>query len=340
MRDAFLLTLAVTLVVLVVAFTTGCGREAGTDAAQSFQGLDENQDGRLTRDELPERIAYRIMAADTDGDGAVTQAELKAAREKTSGPDGQAGVEAQGGPEAEGGAKPEDGPEPEDSPKPQAAAKAEDGPTPQADAKSEDSPKPQAAAKPEGGPKPQAGAKSEDSPKAKTAAKAEDSSEAQGGAKPQGRAEAQGGPGGRGRPDAAQSFQRLDKNQDGKLTRDELPERIADRIMAADTDGDGAVTQAELEAAGARMGGRRGPNAQGRQGRQGRPDPAQMFAHLDKNQDGKLTKDELPERMAERLMAADTNGDGAITKAEFEAAREKMGGRRGQHGGGSGNDQN
>jgi len=281
MRDAFFLTLAVALVVLVVAFTTGCGREAGTGDAQSFQQLDKNQDGKLTRDELPEQMADRIMAADTDGDGVVTQAELEAAQEQTGGPAAEAGVEAQGGPEAEGGAKPE------------------------------------------GGPKPQAGAKSEDSPKPQAAAKAED------GPKPQGRAEAQGGPRGQGRPHAAQSFQELDKNQDGKLTRDELPERTADRIMAADTDGDGTVTQAELEAGRERMGGRRGGL--------GRTDPAQMFADLDKNQDGKLAKNELSERMAERMMAADTNGDGAITKAEFEAAWEKRASERGQHGEPGGN---
>ncbi|HCU36939.1 MAG TPA: hypothetical protein DGT21_16275 [Armatimonadetes bacterium] len=46
-----------------------------------------------------------------------------------------------------------------------------------------------------------------------------------------------------------------------------------------------------------------------------------MFAEFDKNSDGRLTKDELPERFADRMMRADANGDGAITKEELEQAR-------------------
>ncbi len=51
---------------------------------------------------------------------------------------------------------------------------------------------------------------------------------------------------------------------------------------------------------------------------------------------GKITKDELPDSLAERLMKADANGDGAITKDELMKAREKMrGGRPGRPGGGA-----
>lgn len=59
---------------------------------------------------------------------------------------------------------------------------------------------------------------------------------------------------------------------------------------------------------------RRGAGGPGR-------DPAARFAELDANKDGKLQKDELPERMQARFDQLDTNKDGAIDAAEFAAAR-------------------
>ena len=44
-----------------------------------------------------------------------------------------------------------------------------------------------------------------------------------------------------------------------------------------------------------------------------------LLGRADKNKDGKLTKDELPEAGWTRLSAADTDKDGAISKAELEA---------------------
>ncbi len=75
-----------------------------------------------------------------------------------------------------------------------------------------------------------------------------------------------------------------------------------------------------------------GPPGEGAPGdgqRRARRDPAQMFAESDKNSDGKLTKDELPERFAERMMRADANGDGALTKEELEQARRNRRNRGG-----------
>lgn len=49
----------------------------------------------------------------------------------------------------------------------------------------------------------------------------------------------------------------------------------------------------------------------------GRLDPEKMFSMLDANKDGKLTKEELPERLGERLGMADTNRDGAVSQEEL-----------------------
>jgi len=53
---------------------------------------------------------------------------------------------------------------------------------------------------------------------------------------------------------------------------------------------------------------------------------------FDKNGDGKVTKDEMPQQMKERMLQrADTNRDGALDKEEVKKFAEQIGqGRRGR----------
>jgi len=51
----------------------------------------------------------------------------------------------------------------------------------------------------------------------------------------------------------------------------------------------------------------------------------QMFQRFDKNGDGKLQMDEMPEQMRPMLKMADKNGDGAVDRDELTALRDKMG---------------
>ncbi|MHC4390308.1 MAG: EF-hand domain-containing protein [Planctomycetota bacterium] len=60
----------------------------------------------------------------------------------------------------------------------------------------------------------------------------------------------------------------------------------------------------------------------GGQGRQQR-DPGAMFERLDANADGNLTTDELGERFGRRLLDADGDDDGVISRAEFDAYMAK-----------------
>ena len=57
------------------------------------------------------------------------------------------------------------------------------------------------------------------------------------------------------------------------------------------------------------------------------------FDELDKNGDGKIQKDEFPERMQRIFDRLDTNGDGVIDKEELEAFGAGRGGDRGGRGG-------
>ena len=268
------MALAAALGLLLVAATTfaqpppgfGAGRgHGGRPSAEAiFQKLDANQDGKLTKDELPERAADKLLQADADGDGALTKEELEQARPGRGfgGPGGAARFD-----EVFAGLdKNADGVLTQDEVPEKLADRI-------------------AAADADG-----------DGQVTKEELQA---------VRP-----GRGGPGGSGGPPPIdQVFERSDANGDGKLTQDELPPQVAERIMKADADGDGAVTKEELEQARQAMGGQFADR---------------IFERLDENRDGKLTQDELT-RFAEKLMEADADGDGAVTKEELQAAREKLG---------------
>jgi collagen type III alpha len=129
----------------------------------------------------------------------------------------------------------------------------------------------------------------------------------------------------------------MDKNDDSKITKDELPERMQPMFSRLDTNGDGSLDKKELEAMAARMRGRgqpRGPGAEEGAGR-GAPGRAgergglmERFASMDKNADGKLSKDEMPERMQAMFDRLDANSDGAVDKEELGALAERLRGAR------------
>ena len=57
---------------------------------------------------------------------------------------------------------------------------------------------------------------------------------------------------------------------------------------------------------------------------------ALMFEQRDDDKDGKLSCDEVPERMQQNLTGDDENGDGAIDKSELQKAMAKIGDRAGK----------
>ena len=64
---------------------------------------------------------------------------------------------------------------------------------------------------------------------------------------------------------------------------------------------------------------------------------AKRMMAFDKNKDGKLTKDEVSERMHPLLKEADANGDGAASREEItKLAEKRAGGQSGRDRGGRG----
>ena len=127
-------------------------------------------------------------------------------------------------------------------------------------------------------------------------------------------------------PRLAEKFNELDKNQDGKLDRAEMPRHGAHgrgqrgdgpqaRMAKLDANQDGRISRAEATA--------------------GQAGFAARFDEMDVNKDGFIDKADRELRMKQRtdawFTAADTDKDGKLSRAEFDAAKEKQRAGHGQH---------
>lgn len=167
---------------------------------------------------------------------------------------------------------------------------------------------------------------------------------------------APGAPGARGNlPNPREIFDRFDRNKDGKLDKDEAPERMRENFDRVDRNGDGSVDPEELRQAFAALARGAGPPGAPAPGTPapGTPAPGnrpagaanpemaariaeRMFADADRNGDGKLTREEIPEERREmfgRLIERfDNDGDGALSKEQFQRGLQAMQGMRGRPG--------
>ena len=113
------------------------------------------------------------------------------------------------------------------------------------------------------------------------------------------------------RPAATQIFGRFDENDDGKLTEEELPAMMWQRLAGADADGDGAVSKEEFAAMGpsgtrAAPGGRAAPGDR----------PSSVLRMLGAKGAAAFSKEQIQgfKRIFGRL---DTDGDGKLTRREY-----------------------
>ncbi|MGI9393619.1 MAG: EF-hand domain-containing protein [Boseongicola sp.] len=110
------------------------------------------------------------------------------------------------------------------------------------------------------------------------------------------------------------TFERLDVDGSGEIDASDLEALRAERFTALDTDGNGEVTEEEFVAQAQKDAAERA---------------AQMFARMDVDGDGVLSRDALEGRggrgMSGRfLLRADADDSGGVSAEEFEAVKSRM----------------
>jgi Ca2+-binding EF-hand superfamily protein len=125
-----------------------------------------------------------------------------------------------------------------------------------------------------------------------------------------------GGPaGGRG----GAMFGGADANRDGIVTQSEITANAAQRFQRIDANHDGRIVREEMQALRGGFGGERGGpgrfGARGGRGGQGR------LAMLDADRDGTISRGEFQRAQADRIARLDANRDGKVTREERRASR-------------------
>ncbi|MEZ5402964.1 MAG: hypothetical protein R2729_25020 [Bryobacteraceae bacterium] len=140
-----------------------------------------------------------------------------------------------------------------------------------------------------------------------------------------GRPERRGGPGGPGEgrpPMMSPGVQALDADRDGTISAAEM-KNASSALRSLDKNRDGSLTEDEVRPQFG-PGGRGGPGGPGGQG----ADSAAMVQRLlafDRNGDGALAKDEIPERMQGMIARGDLDKDGSLSAAELKTMAESRG---------------
>ncbi|WP_264212857.1 EF-hand domain-containing protein [Leisingera thetidis] len=119
---------------------------------------------------------------------------------------------------------------------------------------------------------------------------------------------------------ARMSFEEIDADGNGEVTKAEIQAMKDAHFARADADGDGKLTLDEMQA-----------RAQERANERA----ARMLERFDKDADGALSKEELPQprRAGKKFDRMDADGSGGISKQEFDEARMHHGKDRHGHGG-------
>jgi Ca2+-binding EF-hand superfamily protein len=125
---------------------------------------------------------------------------------------------------------------------------------------------------------------------------------------------------------ALPEFAAMDRDGDGRVTREEMAAARTEGFAAADANRDGALDRTEIETlVRARLEATRPRRAE----RAARKVTDKFFERADTDRDGFVSAAEQTERLALRgFRVIDSDGDGTITRAEAEAPRRARDDRR------------
>jgi len=130
---------------------------------------------------------------------------------------------------------------------------------------------------------------------------------------------------GRGGMMQTPSFQALDADHDGSISAAEMA-GAAGALQALDKNNDGKLTEDEVRpqfgGRGGRGGGRGGDDGPGETAGPSADDLVTTLMGFDKNSDGRLTRDEVPERMQGLFDRADADKNGILTADEIRKSAQ------------------
>ena len=124
----------------------------------------------------------------------------------------------------------------------------------------------------------------------------------------------------------------LDVDKDGALSASEI-ENASKTLAKLDKNGDGQLSAEELRPDVAAMAREGMPGKKGQDGGRSKEMMVRMFDTRDTDGDGKLTGDEIPERLQGMMSRIDENSDGSIDRPEMEKAAVRLAERNGQRSG-------
>ena len=131
---------------------------------------------------------------------------------------------------------------------------------------------------------------------------------------------------------AVAALKKLDKNGDGRITRDELRPDRPDRRSRPEGRPEARTRRGPNDRPGP-PGGDPGRGPDGRPDRDGRGSPERFIEqvmNLDKDGDNRVSRDEASERLLQRFDRIDTDGNGFVEKSELEEIANRIGRRGGQ----------